>query len=77
MFILVLTPLIGAAIFGYLAYKGSKSGSIEYTKDAYGGSKDAKPSVKNVPIYKMGYFWFAVALVVASIGIAFWIHLEK
>jgi hypothetical protein len=77
MAILIALPLIGALIFGYKAYKASKSGSIVYTKDQYGGSKDAITSDKNVPIYKIGYFWFSVILVAATIGIAIWIHLEK
>ena len=63
---------LGAAIFGYQAYKGSKSGSnlIEAgaTTPKEGG---------NVPIWKFGQFWFSVTLIVATLIILVAINGDK
>jgi len=52
---------VGSVIFFYQAYRGSKSGSNIIKEgrvtDEEGG---------NVPIYKFGFFWFGVALAVAT-----------
>jgi hypothetical protein len=62
--ILPVLTFLGAAIFGYQAYKGSKSGSIKL-KDGYPTGEEGG----NVPIWKFGQFWFSVALLLATIFI--------
>jgi len=55
-----LFPFIGAVIFGIVAYRKSKSGSEQQTP---GGYKSYKA---NVPLYKIGQFWFSVVLLIAT-----------
>lgn len=52
--ILPVLTFVGAAIFGYQAYKGSKSGSN---------------TGENVPIWKFGQFYFSIGLLIATIFI--------
>lgn len=63
LFLIPLLTLAGAVVFGYQAYKASKSGST--ITDQFG----TKESDENVPLWNIGQFWFSVALVVATIVI--------
>ena len=65
LWILPWLTAAGAAIFGYQAYKGSKSGSRIY--DAQG--RVTNDDAGNMPIYTFGQFWFAVGLTIATIFI--------
>lgn len=56
-------PGIGSIIFFSIAYAKSKSGSNQQTP---GGIVD---SDKNVPIYKIGQFWFSMILLAAAVAI--------
>jgi hypothetical protein len=71
LFILPLLTLAGAAIFGYQAYKAHNSGFTQQVpiKDETGkiiGGKTIEGDEK-VPYFKIGQFWFSVALAVATI----------
>lgn len=64
---LIAIPFLIAAFglyFGGVAYRKSKSGS---TQQIPGGIIE---SDKNVAIYKIGQFWYAVILIIAAIVIA-------
>lgn len=56
-------PFIGFIVFGVIAFRKSKSGSDQQTTSGIVQFK------KNVPIWKIGQFWFSVALLLATIGI--------
>jgi len=58
-----LIPFIGSLIFGVIAFRKSKSGSNQQTP---GGILN---SDKNVPIYKIGQFWFSMILLAAAVAI--------
>lgn len=58
-----LFPFVGAVIFGVIAWRKSKSGSEQQTVH---GIKSYK---ENVPIYKIGQFWFSVILLIATVVI--------
>ena len=73
LWILPTLTAIGAGIFGYQAYKGSKSGSKII--DASGAITDKEGG--NVPIYKFGQFWFSVGLTVATIIIILMVNSDK
>lgn len=70
LWILPVVCLVGSAIFFRLAYKSSKSGST--MNPSFGGGEGG-----NVPIYKHGFFWFSVVLLVAAAVIAFVVNAEK
>jgi len=50
-----------AGFFLYIAIKKSKSGSEQQT------SRGIKSYDENVPVYKIGQFWFAIGFIVAAI----------
>lgn len=56
-------PGIGSLIFLIIAGLKSKSGSDQQTPSGYHSYRE------DVPIYKIGQFWFAVALLIATIAI--------
>lgn len=64
LWIIPALTLIGATVFGYRAYKSSKSGSIHVDKET---GKITDQSDINVPIYKSGSFYFAIAFLVATL----------
>ena len=68
---------IGSLIFLIVAYLGSKSNSTTtiYPKD--GGQPIVTDNTGNVPIYKFGQFYFAVALAVATIIIILMVTIGK
>lgn len=55
---------IGSGIFGWMTYKAATSGS--YVIDEKGVRHD---SDENVPFYKIGWFYFAVGLFIATVFI--------
>ena len=64
-----LVPVLtfGATIaFGYSAYKSSKSGSTIYVQ-----GQGETESDENVPLYKIGTFWYAVVSLVATLIIIY------
>lgn len=63
---------LGGTWFMYLAYKASKSNSTTQTKD--GRIID---NTGNVPIYKLGKFYFACALYLATIIIVIMVNADK
>lgn len=71
LFILPLLTVIGAAIFGYQAYKAHNSGFTQQVKDFNAEGKligvRTVEGDEKIPYYKIGQFWFSVALVVATI----------
>lgn len=75
LWVIVALPLIGAAIFFYQAYKASQSGST--TQVNRGGQVIKVHSDENVPIYKLGKFWFGVGLVVAAIVFVIMVNADK
>lgn len=64
LWILPWITAIGAGIFGYQAYKGSRSGSNIISNGAVTDKEGG-----NVPIWQFGQFWFAVGLTIATIFI--------
>lgn len=68
-------PAIGGVIFLFFAIKAHLSGSEQWQK--VNGVDKLVPSDENVPIHKIGQFWFAVALFVASLVIIVVQNLEK
>ena len=64
LWIIPLLTFAGSMIFLYQAYKASKSNSTTQLGD--GRTLD---NTGNVPIYKVGRFYFSVALFVATIVI--------
>ena len=64
---------VGAAIFFALAYKSSKSGSNKILPN--GGI--SKEEGGNVPLTQLGFFWFSVALAVATIVIVIMVNSDK
>lgn len=66
----------GALWFYYVAYRASKSGSKWQDKNAPVGQQ-YKESDENVPIYKIGQFWFGVILTIATIVITIAINSDK
>ena len=71
---LIIIPLLtglGSLIFFYIAWLKSKSGSEQQTPTGY------KYSDKNVPLYKIGQFWYSVALAVATIVIIIMVNADK
>jgi hypothetical protein len=56
-------PFLGSIFFFVKAYLSSKSNST--TQTPYGGK--TIDNTGNVPIYKLGYFWFGVALAAFAI----------
>lgn len=65
LWILPWLTAAGAVIFGYQAYKGSRSGSRTYDQQGNITNEDAG----NMPIYTFGQFWFAVGFTIATIFI--------
>lgn len=61
----------GSAWFFYTAWRKSKSGSEQQTPTGYIFYKD------NVAIYKIGQFWFGVALAVAGIAVVIAVNWAK
>lgn len=59
-----LIPFVGAVIFGVKAYRKSKSGSEQ--QQPGGGYVSYR---ENVPIYKIGQFWFSMILLAAAVAI--------
>ena len=74
LWIIPLLTLIGSLIFFYQSYKASKSVSVRHPNSA---GKPAFVSDENVPIYKVGVFKFAVALLVATIVIFFMMYSDR
>ncbi len=72
LWLIVVLPLIGAALFFRAAYKSSKSGST--TLD---GKTRLPYESGNVPILKIPLFWFGVALVVAAIVFTIMVNSDK
>lgn len=64
---------IASAVFFFIAYKGSKSGSYVKVPDpdrpGVPGAFIEVPDDKNVPIYEFGQFWFGVGLFIATVFI--------
>lgn len=71
VWIIPMLMLLGGLTFMYLAYRASKSNS---TQQYSGGTKD---NTGNVPIYKVGKFWLAVALFVAAVVVVIVQNSEK
>lgn len=61
LWIIPLVTLLGALIFFIQSYRSSKSNSMIH--NPHGPTID---NTGNVPMYKMGRFWFGVALTVAT-----------
>ncbi len=60
---------IGSLIFGISAYRSSKSNSTTLVPGPPGQPDKIIDNTGNVPIYKLGQFYFFVALAVATIVI--------
>jgi hypothetical protein len=60
-FLVFWIPFIGSFVFLYFAYKASKSGSVQTTRE-----RGREEFDKNIPIYKVGQFYFFVALQIFS-----------
>lgn len=73
LWIIPLLTSAGAVIFAILGYKSSKSGS--HYLDRSSGKWVDTPG--NIPFQKTGYGKFAIALVIATIGILFWMYSER
>jgi len=69
--IIPLITFIGGSICMYFAAKISKSGSTVQTQDGI------KQSDQNVPITKIGQFWFAVVLYAATVVILLVMHGDR
>lgn len=61
LWMIPLITSIGSAIFFYFAYKSSTSGSVIQT------TQGEEKSDKNVPIYKIGTFWYGVTCLMATL----------
>jgi hypothetical protein len=73
LWIIPLLLLFGAAWFLIIAIRKHNSGS-HYQDRRTGRYVDAEG---NVPLSKIGQFWFAIALAAAAVGAAIWMYLEK
>lgn len=73
LFIIPIITSIGSAIFFYQAYKSYKSNST-ITNPIGGAVTD---NTGNVPIYKLGKFWFGVALALATIVVVIMVNGDK
>ena len=73
LWILPWITFIGTVIFGYMAYKSSKSGSTVVDKQT--GRRIE--SNKNVPIYKTWPFLFAAILFAATIVIILMVNGDR
>lgn len=62
MWIALLLTIGGTLGFGYSAYKSSKSGSTIYVE-----GQGETESNENVPLYKIGTFWYAVVSFIATL----------
>lgn len=76
LWIIPLLTFAGSIIFLYQSYKASKSNSTTQVK-AGDGSYYTKDNTGNVPIYKIGRFYFAVALFVATVVILLAMYSDK
>lgn len=72
LFLIPSITLAGALIFGYQAYVASRSNSTTQDKD-----RGIIDNTGDVPIYKLGKFYFAVALFVATIVIIIMVNADK
>lgn len=72
LWIIPVLLLTGIVIFGYKAYASSKSNSTQNSRD--GGFKD---NTGNVPVTKSGYFYFAIACVLALIVVVIVVNSSK
>lgn len=63
LWMLPLLTIAGALIFLLKAYKASKSGS------KVGQGNQTVYSDKNIPIYKIPFFWYGAVLIVATLVI--------
>lgn len=72
LFIIPWLTGIGSAIFFVIAFLKSKSGSEQQLPG--GGYIQSK---ENVPIYKIGQFYFACALLVATVVIILMVNGDK
>lgn len=72
LWIIPLLTLGGAAVFGYLGYKSSKSGSTVQNRD--GSITESK---ENVPFYKTGFGVFSILLVIATIVILIMMYSDR
>lgn len=73
LWIIPLLLTFGAAWFLIVAIRKHNSGS--HYQDQHTGKYVSTPG--NVPLSKIGQFWFAVILTGAAIGAAIWMYLEK
>lgn len=71
VWILPVGLFCASVYFLFIAYTKSKSGSEQQTKTGYSYSDE------NVPIYKIGQFYFAVAFFVAAIVVIILQNSEK
>jgi len=72
LWILPILTTLGAAFFGYKAYKSSKGGS-----NVIEGGAITNKEGGNVPIWQLGYFYFAVGLLIATIVIVIMVNGDK
>lgn len=76
LFIIPWVTGIGSLVCFYVAYLSSKSNST--TQVGTGGPRPTvKDNTGNVPITKIGWFWFGVALAVATIIIVIMVNADK
>lgn len=76
LWVLPWLTAIGSVIFFVLAYLSSKSNSTTQRNTGSAGAY-VEDNTGNVPIYKLGFFWFGVILAVATIIIIIWVNAEK
>jgi hypothetical protein len=76
MWIIPSITFLAGCWFMYIALRASRSGSWWWGKDS-SGKWQQKGSDENIPIFKIGQFWFAVIFWLSTIGIIIWVNLEK
>lgn len=73
LWIIPLLLLFGAMWFLVIAIRKANSGS-HYQDGRTGKYVDTKG---NVPVSRIGQFWFAIVLAATAIGSTIWMYLEK
>ena len=76
LWVIPAITLIGSAIFFYKSYQSYKSGTVVQKSREEGGGFRYDKDIKT-PIYKMGFFWFGIALFVATVIIIIMVNADK
>lgn len=71
LWIVPTITFIASIFFGVKAWISHTSGSTVQTPTGI------VESTQNVPLHEIGFFWFFVVLLAATIGIILWIRSEK